>query len=165
MDEYVTKPIKPSELQDAIARLMLATSKTDSDPKSAPLANDDGEASRSLSGDPAAAMDISRALAFAGGDEELLEQLCSIFMEETPKLLMEIRESISQRDPSKLQRAAHTLKGSASVFCHAHATSAALALENLGRESNFDGVESAYSRLVGAIAELEKSMPKKVELR
>lgn len=164
MDEYVTKPIKPRELQDAIDRLMLTTSKTDPDRNIVPLAND-GEATRSLSGDLASSMDISRALELVGGDEELLEQLCSIFMEETPKLLMEIRESISQRDPSKLQRAAHTLKGSASVFCHAHATSAALALENLGRESCFDGVESAYSRLVSAIAELEESMPKKVELR
>lgn len=163
MDGYVTKPIRTKEITDTIAQLVTTIGKNH-DSNVNPGAQT-ADTCRPRCSDHTEVADLTSALKLTGGDTALLEQLCTIFLTETPKLLSEIREAINQRDPSKLQRAAHALKGSSSVFSHARVSDAALALETLGAESTFDGAQQAFTELIEAIAELENSMLKKAWLR
>ncbi|MGE5644468.1 MAG: Hpt domain-containing protein [Acidobacteriota bacterium] len=82
-----------------------------------------------------------------GGDAEFLRELSGLFAENCPKLLAEIRGSISNRDPRALERAAHSLKGSVSNLGAGPAREAALRLEMLGRSGDLAPAAEACSAL------------------
>jgi HPt (histidine-containing phosphotransfer) domain-containing protein len=75
---------------------------------------------------------------------------------ESEKLLARIRDAITNENPSELQRAAHTLKGSIRIFGAERPAAAAFRLETLGRDKKLAGAEEARITLV---KELELLMP------
>ncbi len=85
MDDYVSKPIDPKELelkvQKALGRL------------------DD--------------FDEARALEMVGGDEAVLRDLGRIFMDDAPRRLEALRTALADGDAERARRAAHSLKGAA----------------------------------------------------
>lgn len=87
-----------------------------------------------------AAFDQNVALARVEGDTELLREIVALFSDEAPRLLSEIRESITHCDSKALERAAHSLKGSVGSFGAQGAFDAALRLEDhLVRRWDRDG--------------------------
>ncbi len=56
-----------------------------------------------------------QALERLGGLQELLVDVMRLIQEESPKVHSEIHRSLAKRDAVELQRAAHTLKGTASI--------------------------------------------------
>ena len=82
-----------------------------------------------------------------GGDEALLREITEIFLAEYPTLLEEIRAAVQAGDPSRLERSAHTLKGSVANFGAAQATRTAYRLERIGREQHLDEAPAALSAL------------------
>jgi hypothetical protein len=48
--------------------------------------------------------DKTEALERLGGDEDLLGELCQIFVAESPKLLQKLREAIAEADPQAVMR-------------------------------------------------------------
>ncbi len=108
-------------------------------------------------------LDRAVALERVEGDLELLSEISSLFLEECPRLLSEIRSAVEQGDSEALHRAAHALKGSVGNFGAAPAFQAALHLERLGRSARLDEAGEAYrhleseiSRLVPALADLAR---------
>jgi two-component system, sensor histidine kinase and response regulator len=79
------------------------------------------------------AIDWTIALVHVDGDKQLLAELAVMFVQDCPRLLMEARESIAQMDHSKLERAAHTLKGRLAFFGIHDLRDKALRLETMGR--------------------------------
>ena len=68
-------------------------------------------------------------------NDELLErEIIALFLTQCPHLLEEIREAASQRDAARLERAAHTLKGSLGDMAAPCAFRCARALEDMGRK-------------------------------
>jgi two-component system, sensor histidine kinase and response regulator len=67
-----------------------------------------------------------------GGDEELMRELCQIFLKESPKLMEKLRQGMAEGDAEAVQRAAHSLKGEVSYLSAAGATQAARCLEDMG---------------------------------
>jgi HPt (histidine-containing phosphotransfer) domain-containing protein len=57
---------------------------------------------------------------------------------------------VTARDAAALQRAAHTLKGAASVVAVVGMHDAALALESAGRDENWQAADTAWSDLTAA---------------
>jgi CheY-like chemotaxis protein len=109
MDGYVSKPINAQELFQSIENLGQVP---------------DVQAPR---------LDRSQILNRMGGDEELLKELVTIFLDDYPKLLSQISEAIQRGDSEALHRAAHALKGSVSNFGANWAVDAAFDLEMTGR--------------------------------
>jgi PAS domain S-box-containing protein len=101
-------------------------------------------------------MDRHLALARVDGDEILLGDLARLFLEESPKMLAAIQEAVNLRDAERLQRAAHSLKGSVATLAAQKAVEAALKLERLGRAGDLENVEKVYAALV---AEIERLKP------
>jgi HPt (histidine-containing phosphotransfer) domain-containing protein len=89
----------------------------------------------------------AEALQRLGGDEILLQELCQIFVDESPKLLRRLRKSIAADDAEAMMRAAHSLKGELGYLGAAKAKQAAQELEDLGREKNMDQAAGVFGIL------------------
>jgi len=92
------------------------------------------------------------------GDPELRQELAQMFLEDCPKLLLEIRTTLDRHDGGALKIAAHTLKGSAGVFRVHPAFDAALRMEHIGKDCDWDHSEMAWSLLNKEMARLSASL-------
>ncbi len=145
MDAYVTKPLRPKELFAAFDSLL-------SGRKTAPT----GAAVRQET--VAAVWDPTTVLAEVDGDRELLLKLIGRFLDQCPKVLSEIRASVSQRDKAMLERSAHKLKGSVSHFGAQHAYKTAGRLEEMGREGDLEEAETVFQALETEICRLQEDL-------
>ena len=93
------------------------------------------------------AVDRAAVLDRVGGDESLLREITEIFLSEYPSLLEEIRTAVRTGDPGRLERFAHTLKGSVANFGAAEATRAAYQLEQIGRAQDLGQAPAALRAL------------------
>jgi HPt (histidine-containing phosphotransfer) domain-containing protein len=92
-------------------------------------------------------VDRAAVLDRVGGDESLLREITEIFLLEYPSLLEEIRAAVRTGDPSRLERFAHTLKGSVANFGAPDATHAAYQLEQIGRSQELEQAPAALRAL------------------
>jgi CheY-like chemotaxis protein/HPt (histidine-containing phosphotransfer) domain-containing protein len=106
MDHYLTKPIQPEQLYELIARLPLPPATP-----SPAIASKCASSSTSLP-----AFDREAALKRLRGEQTLLLDVMRMFLDQGPELVAEIRRTAAAGDWERLERAAHTLKGSADVL-------------------------------------------------
>lgn len=92
-------------------------------------------------------LDLQLAMERVGGDEELLKEIAQIFLEDCPRSLQELEEAVALSDAKRLERAAHSLKGSVSNFGAIGVTEAALALELMGRNEDLSNANEELERL------------------
>jgi HPt (histidine-containing phosphotransfer) domain-containing protein len=138
MDGYISKPIQAEEL------LKLTEA----------LAADAGPIDRIE--EPAhGVLDRNLALARVDGDEVLLGDLAKLFLEEIPKMLAAVWGAVSGKDADRLQRAAHSLKGSVATLAAQKAFDAALKLERLARARDLEDSEKVYAMLAYEIERLK----------
>jgi signal transduction histidine kinase/DNA-binding response OmpR family regulator/HPt (histidine-containing phosphotransfer) domain-containing protein len=81
------------------------------------------------------------------GDKALAAEIVRLFTEECPRLLEAIRSALDRREVIAVQRAAHTLKGSASTASATGISEAAALLELLAGDGDTDALEGAWLRL------------------
>lgn len=146
LDDYVSKPIRPEELMRALAesRPLTAHKPIAKALTNGSLTQVNGSAGTHPSNGsihpsasaqrlskrrhlnktvhapiiaPAGVIDLEAFKAMVGEDAlDMLPELMSMFFEETPQQLAQLRQAMSQKDSSSLAQIAHTLKGqSASV--------------------------------------------------
>jgi signal transduction histidine kinase/CheY-like chemotaxis protein/HPt (histidine-containing phosphotransfer) domain-containing protein len=158
MDDYLSKPIHRPELLAMLARRGAnraagrpeRQSERQSEPKntSAMAAND--------------VMDRAELLSRLEGDEQLLRELIDAFLDESGPMMQQVSEAVTSQDAGGLERAAHKLKGTVSIFGSRAATQAALVLETMGRERDLRHAEEAFPQLKEQMEALETAL---VELR
>jgi HPt (histidine-containing phosphotransfer) domain-containing protein len=98
--------------------------------------------------------DREAALENVGGDEELLAELVSIFIQEAPLLVDAIRAGIASGDSDQVQDAAHSVKGAISQFAAQLAYDAAYQLEQSAASGDLSGTTEGLAHLEGEIARL-----------
>ena len=106
----------------------------------------------------AGVMDRAGALSRVEGDGELMASLVDIFFIEAAAMMEAIRAAVAGSDPGKLEKAAHRLKGSVSIFCAEDATQAALALEKIGRDGDITNAAKAFVLLERQMANLQPAL-------
>ena len=154
MDAYVSKPIQSRLLFEAIENVVpspvLAAGFEEKLPPDATTVD-------------TKAYDREAALAMIDGDTELFGELVELFMTESVELLGQVRKAIAQHDAKGLERAAHSMKGSAAAFCGESARVVAQTLEDMGERGDFgeveavaDELETEVRRLTHALAEYRK---------
>jgi CheY-like chemotaxis protein/HPt (histidine-containing phosphotransfer) domain-containing protein len=138
MDGYVAKPIRPSDLMQAIAEVTPAE-------LAPPL------------------VDQRALLERLNGDRQLLNELIALFQADCPRMLDAVHQAAEAGDAVALKAAAHKLKGSAANFCAITVVKAALRLENMGRQRDLSGSGAAVvvldrevARLLDALKNLER---------
>jgi PAS domain S-box-containing protein len=145
MDEYLTKPLQLDDLAHAIERLAPKGRRPESQ-----------QAGQSLGLLPA--FDPAPLLKSFGGDKAALRRLVGLFVENTPSLLESIRRGARDRNTTALHQAAHTLKGSLTLFDDVDLRRAAVDLERHARTGDADKAVAVASRLVGLLEPFEESL-------
>jgi len=140
MDGYVSKPLRSQELFEAVEQWATR------------------EAAETAPAPPPPGFDWKAALDRVDGDMDLLRELATLFREESPVLLSEIRDALARQDGPAVQRAAHTLKGSVATFGAQEAFEAALQMEMLGRNGDFSKAEAAWAELEAQVAHFESAL-------
>ena len=92
-------------------------------------------------------IDIRIALRNSDGDSDLLHQMAELFIDEGPNQLQAVETMIRQGDCEGVRAAAHTLKGSFSIFGAASAQAAAARIEQVGASGDLTDVGEAWESL------------------
>ncbi|MDY6953864.1 MAG: response regulator, partial [Thermodesulfobacteriota bacterium] len=144
MDDYVSKPIQPEELFQAIERQVSASNRL-------------GEkgAETGPSGDDKI-LDWAALLERFDQDENLCHELLGMFLEDTPSQLHSLRQAIEENDPLMVEHCAHAIKGaSANIGAHALRETASQ-MEKAGRDGDMGEVAFFMGKLRGRFEELRK---------
>jgi signal transduction histidine kinase/CheY-like chemotaxis protein/HPt (histidine-containing phosphotransfer) domain-containing protein len=156
MDGYLAKPIRAGQLLQVLNEFHVPARRAETTPSQPKIRT----AAAMPPGD-ADIMDKAAILARVGHDGQLLHDLVTVFLNECPRLLADVRAAVEQGDAAKLTTAAHALKGAVSNFSTWPAFEAALRLETMGRTGDLtaapDGLEAldtALHRLRPALAQL-----------
>ena len=149
MDAVVLKPIQITELVKVIESFCMEKDPVSTSPPSNP-----GES-------PAPGgqlLDKDAALSRVGGDEELLRELASLFLNDYPQTLEQLRTSVANQEAGAVERLAHGLKGSVSNFGANEVFVAARTLEESGRGGAMDQVEESFRKLETALGRLKPEL-------
>jgi PAS domain S-box-containing protein len=137
MDAYLAKPLRASALFEIIQRAVAPP-----------------EAAAPVKPPPPPVFDKSRFLSRLEGDELLGREIIEMFLQECPKLLENVHGAAEQRNPSLLERAAHSLKGSVGDMAAPQAFAAACTLEQNAREGKIEDADAALMILEPALNRL-----------
>ncbi len=138
MNDYISKPVSADELYRLLGRWAGSQSS----------AINSGQIHT----------DISSLLNSIEGDRELLVDLVNHFFSDYPVKMNEIRQAIQDNDPSRVERAAHSLKGTAANFGAAESYRLAHEIEKRGREQDLKGAPELYSRLEREMLEVREEL-------
>lgn len=135
MDDYVAKPINPEELYNKLKPF---------EAKQCPPIDDFSVESAK---ETTEIIDEDLILSRVFGDKHLLNELINIFKKNYPRVMDDIKTAIENRDAYKLERSAHSIKGSVGNFSAKDAYEAAFRLEKLGEANKLSQAKEAYKKL------------------
>ncbi len=144
MDDYVSKPVQPEELLEAVARWTTPDRPAVKQPV---VVEVEDVADPPLN--PARLQELRQTF----DDDEFLQELLDIFLEDGPRHLRTMRQALDEGDGGKLEKAAHSLKGMAGNLGADRLRELASLLERAGR----DGALERCSELIDqATSEFER---------
>jgi PAS domain S-box-containing protein len=138
MDDYLTKPLQLEDLARAIEKVAPGETRAARERKTA--------------------FDPAQLLRSFGGDKAALRRLVGLFVESTPPIVESMRCAARNRDAPALHQAAHTLKGSLTLFEDAELRRAAAELERHARTGDTDKAVETASRLVRILEPFQESL-------
>ena len=144
MDGYLGKPLRATQLRQAIADVCAAVT----DPTRPILANPVGDTQLNWAG----------ALQAVQGDRQLLSRIVSTLLDECPALLRDLDRAIQAGNGTEVRRLAHTVKGSLRLFEPAAVIDLAGRLEAMGANGRLDGAIDVLASLRGAVDEITREL-------
>jgi PAS domain S-box-containing protein len=157
MDDYVSKPVKPSDLYAALERAVPRGAGHEAAPVSAativpvapvPMAGG--------ADDPP--VDRAQLLERLEGDTALMEEIIHLYHESCPELVNDLKDSVSRRDAGAIYRAAHSLKGMVAHFGAPAATQALIDIEAMGRAGRLEELDRSLATALAEIARLTEAL-------
>jgi len=137
MDAYLSKPITARELYDGIESVVRKRRTKESEPPDRTP--------------PIGVVDNAGLMDRVGGDQALLIEIVDLFLGDVPRLLEDIRLALRDGDPKRVERTAHTLKGSVGNFGARSAVQAAQRLEAMARDRDLNEAPQAVILLESEI--------------
>jgi HPt (histidine-containing phosphotransfer) domain-containing protein len=95
-----------------------------------------------------------------GGDEQLARQLVSLFLEEYPRLIAQLKSSVGSGQADAVRRAAHAAKGCIANFIEGGPQATAHSIEQLAAGGRVADAAALVARLETEIAGLVQPMTK-----
>jgi CheY-like chemotaxis protein len=142
MDGYLSKPIEVNDLITTVERF--------GGNGAAPVG-----ARREPSAPRVATFDEKTALAYTGGDRQLLKEVIDLFRKDSPAALRRIERALHKRDGDALRLAAHALKGAIATVGSSAGRETAAELEMMAKSSRFTDGERVYAHLRELVRELD----------
>ena len=128
MDDYVSKPIEPQALADSIERQLSGWAQQATEPAST-------EETTSIEEE---VFDRSVLLGRLGGDEELFDEVISVFMKDAPVQLEQLRQALNDNDAERVRRQAHRIKGASANIGAQALSDLAFEIETAGKDAKLD---------------------------
>ena len=142
MDGYVSKPLHPEELFQAIEGLIDSPS----------------EAALPEPATSGSVLDREALCELLAEDRALFDEIHELFVRDSEEILVEIRSAVAEGSPERLEAAAHRLKGSVGNLRAAPATQKAQRLEAIGREGSLTGAGQAVQDLEQELIRLARRL-------
>ena len=142
MDMYIAKPLDKQELLNAL----------DTYSRPGDFLGDTAAVEQS------ATLDVRRALKRTGGDRQLLNEVCELFLEESSTLLDQLSRSIREDEPEEVRRIAHRLKTSAATIGGVRASEAATAVEHMAQLAPIGNIAAPANRLLQELGALRNAV-------
>ena len=140
MDAYLAKPIDVAALIEIVEQFGAGY---------ASIVNRDPEPEDAL------LFDEKLALRYTGGDRQLLAEVIALFRADAGSYVRRIEAALKQRDGEALRQAAHGLKGAIATVGSPAGRATAAALEQAGRNGEFDTAKTAYDKLREQMTQLD----------
>jgi len=137
MDDYLSKPLRPHELDAVLERWLGAAP---------PAATAVVEAAGGE-----ALVDETRMRVFRDDYPEIIEQLVDLFVDSTPPLLDDLRGALERDDTEAVRRAAHKLKGSCQNIGASRLAELAAGIEQGDAKTDADGLEQVFEATCDAL--------------
>jgi len=100
-------------------------------------------------------IDVERALQALDGNAELLKDLASMFVEDAPLLLVQLKNALADNRPTQARLVVHGLKGLVATFYAKSVVEIAQRLEDAAAEGNmsffFKGEFEQLEKSIGSI--------------
>ncbi len=93
-----------------------------------------------------------------GGDDLLFRQLVGLFLDRHEQMLADIKEGLIKADAVRVERAAHTLKGTAGNLCASEVALAASRLEAAGHLGTLQDAPPVYAQLEMEVLRLVRTL-------
>ena len=119
-----------------------------------PAAATPGRAAQKASRDMSQIYDYTGSLHRMGDDPALFHEMVTLLRCDVPKWLKLVLAAERENDASRLQRAAHTIKGLAANFGASRAVAAAAEVEQIAKTQTTVGLRSAVVELQESLDEL-----------
>jgi signal transduction histidine kinase/DNA-binding response OmpR family regulator len=141
MDDFLTKPLRSEALTSVLTRWMRPGSRpAAAAPIPTPLATRD----------ESQVLDINQLASLVGSDPVKIREFVTLFFTSTAPLLSEIDQAHDARNGQALQRASHSLKGSAASMGIIEVAAVAQVLEKAARENDWHVASRAHEELPDA---------------
>jgi two-component system sensor histidine kinase/response regulator len=134
MDEYLSKPLRPELLYGTLIRLFPSTG---------------------IPEVPVRVLEEDDALERVGGSRKLLKQIATIFLEDMPRMLGDIRQAVRDSDALALTSSAHRLRGAVTNFTMGPAAADAQALERMGSTGQLGDAAAGLTALERSMTALQ----------
>ncbi len=138
MDDYVSKPIRPADIFEAIDR-QLKRAGMQQPANGAVIPPEDGGASQVLNS--------ARFLEEFDGDREMYNEMLDMLLDQAAFQIVEMTSAIQQENGERLTFFAHSLKGAAATIGAERVSAAAHRLELLGRNARLGEAPAALADL------------------
>jgi CheY-like chemotaxis protein/HPt (histidine-containing phosphotransfer) domain-containing protein len=163
MDGYVSKPIRLEDLHKALAAIqpLLGSAEVKVNPApmpNSPLPNSPNKTGLGNEKLGIGVFDEAAALAAVDGDRDFLALLAQTFLRDCPRWLSEMEAGLANGETSRINRAAHSLKGGTYVLAAHNVTQAAERLEELAAGGNLPACVLAYPALAREVEQLRNSL-------
>ncbi len=152
MDDYVSKPISPTDLWKAMSKYASPLEENDS----ASGLHPDEE----LSADENTIFDRKALMERILGDEDLFKELRDVFLEDAAKQMEQMKEHFKRGEMEKLKYSVHTLKGSAANFGAVAAQKRAMLIESKISQDSHESIGALLAQLESDIDMLKKHFSK-----
>ena len=165
MDGYIAKPIEREQLFATLDEFAKDFDRphsevsTKSPREEIPEAVSSAESPThrgSVSADGVYSLDV--ALERIPGGMSSVKLMIPTLLKECSKHLDELRAGLAERNALKVQRSAHTIKGSADVFGATRVVQAALDMESRGREGNLHDADDCLVKLDREVTQLQEAL-------
>jgi len=137
MDGYLSKPIRPVELDEVLDHYLANSGNP-------PSTHDSAEST-------AASVCAAELLERIDGDRAFLSELVDLFRADYPGQIQAAREAVANNDPASLQKVGHALKGALGNLAATRAARIASELESTARDGDM-------ARAAERVTDLEKEL-------
>jgi signal transduction histidine kinase/DNA-binding response OmpR family regulator len=160
MNDYVSKPVSPQTLAAVLDQWLMGPQEEQEEVKAdeikTPVKTD--EKIQEQGDSPLAVFDRDDLLDRLMGDEELLQTVITIFLDDIPIQMADIKESVIRGNADRVGSLAHKIKGAAANIGGDDFSRAAHEMEIAGKAGNATRIKKLLSRLEKAYVRLADAM-------